>query len=347
MKAALLFGKEDIRIEELETPSINDNEILLRVKSAAVCGTDIRMFRNGYPGIDASHPLVIGHEIGGVVEKVGKNVSRYQEGMRVAVAPNMGCGLCDQCVSGNTHLCGHYRALGINLNGGFEEFVRIPESAVRQGNVVELAGNVSFDEAAINEPLSCVYNGFSQYKVHPGDSVLIIGAGPIGLLHAKLAKMAGAAKVMINDLSAERLAALTAVDAFFKAVESSRLKEEVMDATQGRGLDVCVTACPAPSAQATALELMALGGRVNFFGGLPKDKEIVPINTNLIHYKQLVLTGSTRASVSQYRKTLSFISSGILSVRELITGRFELGQIDDAIMQAANARGLKSVVVFE
>lgn len=347
MKAALLVGKEDIQLTDIGVPPVNDNEILLKVKSAAICGTDIRMFRNGYAGVDADHPLVLGHEIAGVIEKVGANVERYQKGMRVAVAPNMGCGLCDWCVSGNTHLCSQYRALGINLNGGFEEYVRIPEAAVRQGNVIELGENVSFDEAAINEPLSCVYNAFSQYHVHPGDSVLVIGAGPIGLLHAKLAKMAGAARVMINDISAERLATLKAVDGFFTAVESGRLKDTVTELTRGRGLDVCVTACPAPSAQATALELMAIGGRVNFFGGLPKDREIVPINTNLIHYKQLVITGSTRASLSSYRKTLSFIGSGILSVKELITGRFELGQIGEAIAGAADAKGLKSVIVFD
>jgi L-iditol 2-dehydrogenase len=347
MKAALLYGKEMIDVTDIETPSITDKEILLKVKSAAICGTDIRMFRNGYKGVDTDHPLVLGHEIAGIIEQVGKNVSGFRCGMRVAVAPNMGCGLCEWCVSGNTHLCGEYRALGINLDGGFAEYVRIPEAAIAQGNIALLDEAVSFDEAALNEPLSCVYNGFTQYGVNAGDMVLIIGAGPIGLMHAKLAIMAGAAMVMITDLSAQRLDVCRRIDSTFAAVENSTLKETVMRATKGRGLDVCVTACPAPSVQAEALELMAIYGRVNFFGGLARDKEIVPINTNLIHYKQLVITGSTRASVPQYRKTLGFISSGRLSVKELISGRFRLDQIKEALALAANAGGIKSVITFE
>jgi L-iditol 2-dehydrogenase len=346
MKAALLYGKELLEIAEIPVPEIGDGEILLRVKSAAICGTDIRMIRNGYKGVDAGHPLVLGHELAGVVERVSAGVRGFRPGMRVAVAPNMGCGQCEWCVGGNTHLCAEYRALGINLNGGFAEYARVPADAVAQGNVMELAGNVSFDEAAINEPLSCVYNGFLQYEVHPGDAVLIIGAGPIGLLHAKLAKMAGAAAVLVNDLSAERLAACRAIDDSFVVVGNERLRETVMELTCGRGLDVCVTACPAPSAQAGSLELMAMFGRVCFFGGLPKDKEIVPLNTNIIHYRQLRVTGSTRASVSQFRKTLDLVSSGRLSVRELVTGRFPLEKMREAVELAGAASGLKSVITF-
>jgi L-iditol 2-dehydrogenase len=347
MKAALLCGKENIKSEDIPIPETGDGDILVKVKSAAICGTDIRMYRSGVNGVDENHPLVLGHEIGGVVEDVGRGVVGFIPGMRVAVAPNMGCGHCDWCVGGQTHLCAEYRALGINLNGGFAEYVRIPAGAVLQGNVIGLDEHVSFDEAALNEPLSCVYNGFEHYMARPGDFVLIIGAGPIGLMHAKLAKMAGAAKVMKNDLSGERLAVCTRMDPFFEAVACAALKETVMDATKGRGLDVCVTACPAPSAQAEALELMAVGGRVCFFGGLPKDREMVPINTNIIHYRQLLVTGSTRASIAQYRRTLGFITSGRLNVRELISGRFGLGEIRDALALAADAKGLKSIIAFE
>ena len=346
MKAAMFYGKDDMRIQEIPIPQINDREVLLKVKSAAICGTDIRMFKNGANGVDADHPLVLGHEVSGVIAKVGDKVHAYKEGMRVAVAPNMGCGFCDFCVSGNTHLCNEYKALGINLDGGFAEYVRIPETAIQQGNITVLTDNVSFDEAAINEPLSCVYNGFMHYDVNPGDTVLIIGGGPIGIMHAKLAKMAGAARVMIYDLSLERLEACKKVDESFIII-SEKLKENVFGITHGYGLDVCVTACPAPQAQSEALELMATEGRVCFFGGLPKDREIVPINTNLIHYKQLKLTGSARASLSQYRKTLDFISSGILSVKELVSGRFSLDEIAEALELAANAKGIKSIITFE
>lgn len=347
MLAAYLYGPKDLRLKEVSIPEINDNEILLKVKSAAICGTDIRMINNGYKGISEETPRILGHEISGVIENVGKNIKKYSVGMRVAVAPNMGCGVCNQCVSGNSHMCADYHALGINLDGGFAEFVKIPEEACRQGNVIELGNKVSFDEAALNEPLSCVYNGFLKCDIKPGDSVLVIGTGPIGIMHAKLAKMAGASKVMINDISKERLEVCRKIDNSFIILQSENLKEQVMEETNGRGLDVCITACPSPQAQADSLEMMATGGRVNFFGGLPAAKEIVGINTNLVHYKQLILTGSARASLSQFRKTLDFISSGILNVKDLISERFTLDKIADGVQLATRAEGLKNIVYFE
>lgn len=347
MLAAYLYGPKDLRLKEINVPEINDNEILLKVKSAAICGTDIRMINNGYKGITEETPRILGHELSGIIEKVGRNIKKYKPGMRVAVAPNMGCGVCDQCVSGNTHMCADYYALGINLDGGFAEYVKIPEEACRQGNVIELGENISFDEAALNEPLSCVYNGFLKCDIKPGDTVLIIGTGPIGIMHAKLAKMAGAAKVMINDISKERLDVCRKIDSLFIILESEDLKEQVMKITKGRGLDVCITACPSPQAQADSIEMMATNGRVNFFGGLPAAKEIVGINTNLVHYKQLVLTGSARASLSQFRQTLEFISSGILNVKDLISEKFTLDKIHDGVQLASSAQGLKNIVYFD
>lgn len=347
MLAAYLYGPGDIRLKETDIPEINDNEVLLKVKSAAVCGTDVRMINNGYKGISEATPRILGHELAGVIAQVGKNVRHYKEGMRVAVAPNMGCGVCDSCVGGNTHMCPEYSALGINLDGGFAEFVKIPEEAVRQGNIIELDSNVSFDEAALNEPFSCVYNGFLKCDIKPGDHVLIIGTGPIGIMHAKLAKMAGAASVMLNDLSVERLEVCSKIDSSFIIVKPGNVKEQILVLTGGKGLDVCITACPSPQAQADALELMAIGGRVNFFGGLPAGKEIVPINTNLVHYKQLVLTGSARANLTHFRKTLDFISSGILEVKDLISLRFELKDIAEAVKLATRAEGLKNILYFD
>jgi len=226
------------------------------------------------------------------------------------------------------------------------EYVKIPAAAVNQGNVVVLNDFVSFEEAALNEPFSCVYNGFLQYMVKPGDKVLIMGAGPIGLLHAKLVKMAGASKVIISDLSEERLHICTKIDESYITLHGTDIKNAIMDITKEEGLNVCVTANSSPEAQAASLELMAIGGRVNFFGGLPKSREVVPLNTNLIHYKQLILTGSTRANLSQYRQTLKFISDELISIKEFVTGRFSIKQTEDAFRTASDARGLKNIIEF-
>ncbi|MBT3320339.1 MAG: alcohol dehydrogenase catalytic domain-containing protein [Clostridia bacterium] len=343
MLAARLYGKRDLRTGEIEVPSINENEVLLKVKSAAVCGTDIRMYKNSYAGIDEAHPRTLCHEFSGVIEKAGNCAQGFGEGMRVSVAPNIGCGICNRCVRGDFHLCNKFTAFGINMDGAFAQYVVVPEKAVRQGNLMEMPKGVTFDDAAINEALSCAYNGFLKCDIKPGESVLVVGAGPIGIMHAKLALMAGAGKVFMNDLSSERLDACRQIDERIITYHGDSLKEFVMDNTD-EGLDVCITACPSPEVQQAALGLMDYGGRINFFGGLPKNKENVSINTNIIHYKQLIVTGSTRANIAHFRQTLKFISEGILDVSDLVTAKFELKDIHIAFEMAENAVGLKNVI---
>ena len=343
MKAAVFYGKENMRVEEYPTPEINDNEVLVRVKSAAICGTDVRMYRNGVKNVDEDHPLIIGHEMAGVIEKVGKNVTAYTPGMRVAVAPNMGCGICEDCIRGNGHMCKEYKALGISLNGGFAEYVKVPEAAVRGGNLVPMEDHVTYEEAAITEALSCVYNGSSQCNIRPGDYVLVIGAGPIGIMHAMMAKMAGAVKVIINDIAENRLELCREIDPSFITVKDDVINF-VMKETKGHGADAVITACPVPAAQQTALEVAANYGRICFFGGLPEDRKMVPLNTNLIHYKQLICTGTTRASLKQFKDVLGFVSAGIIDVKKLITAEFSLDEIDKGFELAIAAKGLKNVI---
>lgn len=346
MKAVSLYGIGDLRREEVRKPEAAAGDILIKVKATALCGTDVRMYLNGAAGIDDEHPRIIGHEISGIIEEAGECVHGYKPGMRVCVAPNFGCGVCDACISGRTHLCSTYQALGINLDGGLAEYVKVPAQAVAQGNVAVIPDHVSFEEAAIVEPLSCVYNGQEQVRIRPGDKVLVIGAGPIGVMHAMMAKMQGAGKVMMNDLSQERLNACREIDETIIAVSSEGLKEQVAELTGGKGLDVCIVACPAPQAQTMAVELMGLSGRVLFFGGLPASRQPVPIDTNLVHYKQLSLHGSARSSLSQYRKVLELVQSGKLDLKKIITATYELDQTMKAFEAAKNAVGMKHVIVF-
>lgn len=342
MKAAVWTDAKTLVMEERTIPVPGPEEMVIRVKAAAVCGTDIRMWQQ-----TPSKKLVLGHEVAGEIHALGERVKGYKVGDRVAVAPNMGCGICDQCVSGRTHLCPEYQALGINMDGAFQEYVLIPSDAVRQGNVCRLSDSVSFAEAAVAEPLSCVYNAFESYKVQAGDYVLIIGAGPIGCMHAMLAQMAGAGKVIMHDLSEDRLKYCKELLGGVETYAGSELKEYIMETTKNRGLDVCVTACPSPQAQSASLSLMAMFGRVSFFGGLPAAKQPVPLDTNLIHYKHLVVSGTSRSSLSQYRKCLQLVESGVLPIRRLITHRFALDQISEAFQFAAAAGGMKSVIEFE
>jgi L-iditol 2-dehydrogenase len=346
MLAARLYGPMDLRVEEVPRPVINDDEILLKIECAAICGTDVRMYKNGYPGVDQDHPRTLGHEFGGTIEEIGKNVKGFSPGMRVALAPNIGCGICDRCVRGDVHLCEHYQAFGVTMDGAFAEYVKVPANAIRQGNLTVIPEGVDAEEVAINEPLSCAYNGFLKCNIRPGDSVLIVGAGPIGIMHAKLALMAGAAKVFMNDLSQERLEESRAIEPRIISYHGDDLKGFIMAQTGGNGLNVAITACPAPAVQAAMIDLMDIGGRVLFFGGLPKGKEIVPLNTNMIHYKELIVTGSTRANNEHFRKTLGFIADGILDVKNLVTARFSIKEMDKAMDNAIQAKGLKNIITF-
>jgi len=345
MLALRLYGKNDIRLEEVPVPEIAEDEILLKTDAAAICGTDVRMWKNGAKGVDEAHPLTLGHEFAGTIVKVGSKVPFYKEGMVVGMQPNIGCGICDRCVDGKFHLCEDYRAFGINMDGAFAEYVRIPAEAVIRGNLMVLPDGVSPAQAAVTEPLSCAYNGFTKCFVKPGEYAMVVGAGPIGFCHAMLLNMAGA-KVLVNDVQQQRLSDMKARLPFIDTYCGDDLSGYVKTWTKGRGLDVAITACPVPSVQAAVLPMMNYGGRVNFFGGIPADSQPVAIDTNQIHYHELYVTGSTRSSIAQFRKTLEFVSQGLLPVKSMITDTYKLADILTAFDNAAAAKGIKHIVEF-
>ncbi|MCL2116965.1 MAG: alcohol dehydrogenase catalytic domain-containing protein [Planctomycetaceae bacterium] len=347
MLALRLYGPKDIRLDEIDVPVISDDDILLKVDAAALCGTDVRMMQNGYRHVSEERPLVLGHEFAGTVVEAGRNVPLYEEGMQVAVAPNIGCGLCLRCVSGRPHLCNAYKAFGINMDGAFAEYVKIPQKAILQGNLMPLPNGLSPEDATLNEPLSCVYNGFLKCGIVPGEHVLIVGAGPIGVMHAMFARIAGAARIIVCDLLWERLFQCQSLLDGIDVCRADQLADFVMEKTRGDGLDVAVIACPSPRMQSAVIPLMNYGGRVNFFGGVPALEQMVPINTNLVHYKELCLTGSTRASTEHFRKTLQFISDGLINVRKLITARFHISDVLDAFDMNGNGLALKKLITFE
>ena len=344
MRCAVLYGIKDLKLATRETIEPGDGEVLVKIKAAAICGTDIRMWQNGAPN---KHNIVMGHEVAGDIESFGAGVEGYQIGDKVAVAPNFGCGTCDLCVAGRGHMCAGLKALGINMDGGFSEYMIVPAKAVRQGNISRLKKGTSYEQATIVEALACVYNGFETCNISPGESVLIIGAGPIGMMHAMLANMAGASKIILHDISEQRLEFCKKTIGIKNIYHGNGLKQYIMEETNEKGVDVLITACPSPDAQAASIELMANYGRINFFGGLPKTKEKVELNTNTIHYKNLIVTGSTRSSLAQYRKSLALVEEGVLDISPLVTDRFDLKDIVPALEYAAAGKGIKSIIAFD
>ena len=345
MKAIRLLGKDRIELQDIPVPEINDNEMLIRVRAASICGTDVRMWKNGYRDVCEARPLTLGHEFAGDVFRVGANVAGYKPGQRVAVAPNFGCGTCDMCSSGNTHLCRSYDAFGVTIDGGFAEYVKVPEAAIRQGNISPMDADISYQEAALVEPLSCVYNGQTLIGVRPGDDALIIGLGPIGLMHIMVAKLFGVGKIFVNDLSEARVRQATAL--FPNVLSIHGDVREGLNKYGQRGIDLCVIAAPAPAAQAASLDYMNMNGRLLFFGGLPAGKEIVPINTNLIHYNQLRIQGCTRQSISEYRICEKLVNDKRIPLGLILSDTYRPEAFRAAFENAAAARGLKHVIAFE
>lgn len=344
MKAAVLRGKLDLSVEDVPIPSIGAGDILIKVKAASICGTDVRMYKNGRANIDAEHPLIIGHEFAGVIEAVGDAVTGYTVGQHVSVAPNIGCGTCDSCITGQTNACPDYQGFGIHIPGGFAEYVRIPAAAVEKGNVHVLHDDTSFAEAALVEPLACVYNGQARMGLAPGADVLLIGAGPIGIMHAKLAFLRGAARVFVNDLSQERMDQIVELVPGVIPV-SGDIAAELQRHTGG-GVDGCIIAAPAPSAQTESLSYMNMNGKVLFFGGLPKERENVMLNTNILHYRQLSIMGCTGQSLSDYRTCAKLLDTGRISLDEIISNRYCIDEFPIAMEAAASAKGLKHVIEF-
>ena len=344
MKAIQLLEKGRIELRDIEKPSVGDGEILLRVRAASICGTDIRMWKNGYDNVSPDSPLTLGHEFAGDIAEVGASVQGYTVGQRVSVAPNIGCGTCDMCVSGNTHLCDNYDAFGVTIPGGFAEYVLIPARAVAQGNITVLDDDISYQEAALAEPLSCVYNGQKLLGIRQGDDVLIIGLGPIGIMHIMTARLFGAGKIFVNDLSAERM---NKAKELFPDVHV--LDGDIPEGLREHGLagvDVCIIAAPAADAQAQSLYYMNMNGKILYFGGLPKDREEVTINTNLIHYNQLQIQGCTKQSISEYRLCEKLVNDKRIPLELIMSDSYAIEDYKTAFDNAAAVKGLKHVIMF-
>lgn len=346
MLAAVYNGADRLQLVERPTPAIGPDEALLRVGACGVCGTDLRILASGHRRIPAGAERILGHELAGEIAAVGAQVRSLQPGQRVALAPNIGCGACDLCVRGFTQLCPDYTSFGVVIDGGFAEYMRIPAPAIAQGNVVPIADGLSDEEAALAEPLSCCFHGLTACRLAPGEDVLVFGAGPIGILHLLLARALGARRVIAADISPERLARVPAglADAQLDPGDPA-FPGAVAALTDRKGVDVAIVAAPSAEAQAQAIGLMNVHGRVNFFGGLPASMAGPTLDSNRVHYRELTLTGTTGQTVAEYRTCLSLMASRRIDVRPLVTDRFGLRGIEAAISSARARGGLKTLVL--
>ncbi len=345
MFAAVFEPNQGIVLIEREIPSFGPDEALLRVEACGICGTDLRILHSGHRRLDANTPRILGHELSGTIVEVGSKVQGVERDTRVAVAPNMGCGQCDLCVSGYTQICPDYISFGVGLDGGFSEYMLIPAKTIQQGNIARLPDTISFDEAALLEPLACCYHGLSACRLSPGETCLVYGAGPIGIMHMQLAKAMGASKVFSATSHSERIEQFPhpIADAIVDPSQE-HFQAQLLELNNGKGIDVIIIATPAAKAQLQALQIAKVHGRINLFSGLPKDSCITTIDSNLIHYKELTVTGTTGQTNRDFRACLEMVSVGRIKLAELITHRYPLPQIHSALDAAREKYGLKVLV---
>ena len=345
MLAAVYHGPHDIRVEQHPVPEISSGEALLKVVSTGICGTDLRIFHGEHRKYRQGISRIPGHEVVGDIVQVGDEVADLKVGQRVLLAPNIGCGHCRSCVSGNTNLCVNYQAPGITFDGSFAEFMRIPAAAILQGNLIPISSDIDPAQAALIEPFACVYRGQKVLQISPGELVLIVGAGPIGIMHLMLAKLRGAGKLIVSELVRERLqtAKRYGADRVVNP-EHDDLVSVIEDESDGEGADVIIVAAPSHQAQELAIELAAVGGRINFFGGLPKNDSTINLDSNKVHYKELMVTGTTACSTSDCRAAAAIVNSGRIDLSPLIDARFPLKEALDAFATAEKGNSLKVII---
>lgn len=347
MLAAVYSGIGKVECRDVHQPEISDEEVLIRVRAATICGTDLRIFKSGHHRIAEGEQRVLGHELSGEIWEAGKKVSGYSRGMKVAVAPNVGCGKCRYCRTDRHHLCDDYDAFGITMNGGFAQYMKVKRKAIDQGDLVPFGDKTTYEEMCLAEPLACTYYSYRSVMTQPGDDVLIVGAGPMGVLHLQMERLAGAGKVMMADISSSRL---KLVERYNPDLLIDSSKEDIIDTvmthTDGKGADVIITACPVGEVQKQALFMAAKNGRINLFGGLPKGKEIVGLNTNIIHYNGIIVTGTTRYAQADYYRSVKLIEEGKIDTESIISRRFRIDEIQDAFKYALSGEGLKTLITF-
>ena len=344
-----MTGQNLVEVREAEEPALDPAGAILRVEACGICGTDARTFFNGDPRAPA--PWVLGHEPVGVLEAVGPEAvlpPGVEAGGRVFLGSILTCGQCLPCVAGRQNLCDHHLLYGYDpFPGAYAERAAVPPIATK--NLIPLPPHLSSELATVVDPFACALNGIEVLDVDLGDTVLILGSGPIGCWQAVMARDRGAGRVFMCDVNRGRLdLALKAVGGFvddaWEAGDDNGLAD-LLERTGGRGAERISVAAPARQAQQAALEMAAKRARVVYFAGLPKHDPVSPLDMNQLHYKELAILGAYGATHRQYRITMDYLNRRRDELAPVVTHQFPLERIDEAFETIRSGAGLKMVVV--
>ncbi len=344
MKAVVYHAPGDIRVQDLPRPTCGANELLVRVDACAVCGTDLKTFKYGNPRIEP--PLTMGHEFTGLVEEVGPDAAgQFAIDDRIVMATSISCGGCYYCRRGWPNLCETLAPMGFSYPGGMAEATIIPARALRNGHVIKCPPDMPAQYAALAEPVSCAVNSLGQCDLEVGDTVLVLGAGPLGLMNACVARALGAGKVILSEVS---LARLEQAAGFGFEVLVNTTKEDlatrVMAETDGRGADVAIVAAPSALPQEQAVHLVRKRGTVVLFASLPKDNCLLKIDSRAIHYGELRVVGTSDSAPWHVEKAIELLASGAVPAEKLATHTLPLEQIHQAYKLMETGESLRVVL---
>jgi len=338
MRVAMYYSNRDVRLEEMATPQIGPGEVLMRVEASGICGTDLLEWYRLHKA-----PLVLGHEVAGVIAAVGEGVKHYRVGDRICAAHHVPCNTCHYCLSGHHTVCDTLRRTNFDP-GGFAEYVRLPRINVEQG-IFPLPDEISFEEATFIEPLACVLRGQRLAHFQLGRSILVIGSGVAGLLHIQLARTSGAGYIVATDIIDYRLEAARRFGADFAVHAGDYTPESLRQAADGRLADLVVVCSGAASAIKQALDSVERGGTVLFFA--PTEPAVsVPISVNDLFWRsEITLTSSYGGSPADYTAALELIQAGKICVQDMITHRLGLAETGLGFQLVARAQDSLKVTI--
>ncbi len=341
MKALVFLAPKKFEVREVPIPECGEEELLVRVKYAGVCGTDNRIYQ-GTKVIDG--PRVTGHEFSGTIEKIGKNVEGFTVGQRVSVYPMIHCGKCYCCREGKTNICVNRKTIGYEIDGGFAQYVKIPAEAIECGNVVSIPDSVSDEIAAISEPITAAYHGIQQAKLNEGDTLVIIGAGPIGLFHTQLSRSKKLKQcIVVEPIEEKRELALKMGADVVIDPATEDTKKRIFELTDEKGADAILLDVGVPKVLEDSLSYVKKGGRFVIFAGMPAGTKVL-LDPNQLHYKEIMLTGSSSSSAKNQRRVFELLEAGDIKTEGLISGCFALEEWKMAFEMKANYVGVKTIM---
>ncbi|MCP4313571.1 MAG: alcohol dehydrogenase catalytic domain-containing protein [Bacteroidetes bacterium] len=344
MRAIRYYGPGDVRQDEVPVPEISRSELLVKVYACAVCGSDLKAFNFGNPRLHP--PITMGHEFTGEIVEVGRSTTGFQKGERIVLSTSISCGECLYCRKGCSNLCVNLAPMGFFYNGGMAEYVAIPENAINNGHIVKVPDSLKPEFAALAEPLSCAVNSIAKCNIQEGDTVLIMGAGPMGILNACAARRFGAGKIIITELNGSRLLQARDFDIDLLVDPGKEdLKEIVLSQTDGYGADIVIVAAPAASPQEEALSLVRKGGTVCLFASLPSGQSNLSIDSRLIHYGEINLTGSSDSTTKHVEIAVEMLSDPEFPAGKIASHILSLNDLKTAFSLMSSGEALRVVLI--